>query len=80
MTQDEARPLGRPPTQEGVLDGSKEAKFDPQGGYGYDLNLAPHPDCPECDGHGIPRVVFKDTCASRGTRRLIGRPDPAIMT
>lgn len=32
-----------------------------EGGYGYSTNLAPHPDCPECDGRGIPRLVFKDT-------------------
>lgn len=32
-----------------------------EGGYGYSTHLAPNPDCPECDGYGIPRIVFKDT-------------------
>ena len=31
------------------------------GGFGYSLNLPPHPDCPMCDGDGIPRIRFKDT-------------------
>jgi hypothetical protein len=40
---------------------SEETATSPEGGYGYDLNLPPHPDCPECDGCGIPCVVLKDT-------------------
>lgn len=31
------------------------------GGFGYSRNLPPHPECPQCDGDGIPRIVFKDT-------------------
>lgn len=42
-------------------DRSKEAQISPAGGYGYDLNLTPNPNCPECDGIGIPIVVLKDT-------------------
>lgn len=34
---------------------------DDEGGYGYRFSVAPHPDCPECDGEGEPRVRFKDT-------------------
>ena len=30
-------------------------------GFGYSRNLAPNPDCPECDGRGVSEVVFKDT-------------------
>jgi hypothetical protein len=26
--------------------------FDPKGGSGYDINLPPHPDCPNCHGEG----------------------------
>jgi hypothetical protein len=48
-------------SHEVTLDGSKETQTNSQGGYGYELNLPPHPDCPECDGYGIPRVVCKDT-------------------
>jgi hypothetical protein len=47
--------------RECALDRSKETENDPQGGYGYEWNRPPHPDCPECDGCGIPRVVLKDT-------------------
>lgn len=32
-----------------------------KGGFGFTSNLLPHPDCPECDGDGRPRVRFKDT-------------------
>lgn len=35
--------------------------FDPKGGIGYNANLPPSPDCPECFGDGMPRAVFKDT-------------------
>jgi phage terminase small subunit len=31
------------------------------GGYGYSLNLDPHPDCPACDGLGTQRVRIKDS-------------------
>lgn len=48
-------------SHEVTLDGSMETQINPQGGYGYDLNLPPHPDCPECDGYGIPSAVCKDT-------------------
>jgi len=34
---------------------------DDEGGYGYKASAPPHPDCPECDGRGIPSVQFKDT-------------------
>lgn len=34
---------------------------DPIGGTGYTTKSPPHPDCPECDGAGIPRLRFKDT-------------------
>jgi phage terminase small subunit len=49
------------PSSECVLERSEETTISPEGGYGYDLNRPPHPDCPECDGYGIPLVVLKDT-------------------
>lgn len=36
-------------------------KFDVEGGVGYDARLDPHPDCPECFGEGIGRIVGMDT-------------------
>jgi len=38
--------------------------FDPKGGSGYDSNLPPNEDCPECHGHGDtkhPIIRFKDS-------------------
>lgn len=31
------------------------------GGFGYRRAADPHPDCPECDGEGVERVVPRDT-------------------
>ena len=36
-------------------------EFDEQGGSGFDRRKPPHPDCPECAGEGVSRVVLKDT-------------------
>lgn len=35
--------------------------FDELGGIGYDGKKSPSPDCPECDGEGEGRALFKDT-------------------
>lgn len=35
--------------------------FNEQGGAGFDASLDPHPECPDCGGEGIGRVVVKDT-------------------
>lgn len=34
---------------------------DCSGGLDFDPMAEPHPDCPECGGEGVPRVVAKDT-------------------
>ena len=52
-------------------DSNKEAVIYPEGGYGYDANQPPHPDCPMCDGDGIPRVVFKDTRLLTDSERAV---------
>lgn len=36
-------------------------EFDELGGTGYDSRKAPNHDCPECDGLGEGRALFKDT-------------------
>lgn len=36
-------------------------EFDELGGIGYDSRKPPNYDCPECDGHGEGRALFKDT-------------------
>lgn len=40
---------------------ANHAAPDDEGGYGYRFNVPPHPECPECEGDGIPEVRFKDT-------------------
>lgn len=50
---------------------SKEAGGHPEGGYGYNANVPPSPDCPECDGEGIPRIVFKDTRLFTDSERAV---------
>lgn len=49
----------------------KEADGRPEGGYGYDANVLPSPNCPECDGEGIPRIVFKDTRLFTDSERAV---------
>lgn len=34
---------------------------DATGGFGFESFQPPHPDCPECGGEGVPRVVARDT-------------------
>lgn len=36
-------------------------EFDPKGGSGFGGAATPHPDCPECFGEGIGRVIVGDT-------------------
>lgn len=44
---------------------------DPAGGFGYKHFLPPHPDCPECGGEGVERVVPRDSeKLSKGARLL----------
>jgi phage terminase small subunit len=50
---------------------SKEADGRPEGGYAYDANVLPSPNCPECDGDGIPRIVFKDTRLFTDSERAV---------
>ena len=50
---------------------SKEAGGRSESGYGYDANLPPSPDCPECDGEGIPRIVLKDTRLFTDSERAV---------
>ncbi|WP_312187334.1 terminase small subunit [Leclercia sp.] len=44
------------------VEGNERAKLpeDP-GGYGYDHNREPNPDCPRCNGDGIGQPYFADT-------------------
>lgn len=42
-------------------DGEDPDQFPEYGGIGFDPNREPFHSCPECGGHGYPRVVLKDT-------------------
>lgn len=44
-----------------VEKGNAPAEFDEKGGIGFNPLRAPHPECPECGGDGLARVVLKDT-------------------
>lgn len=44
---------------------------DGMGGFGFDMNADPHPDCPECGGHGVESVHFTDTRKLRGAARRL---------
>lgn len=44
-----------------VAGGDDPEDFPEEGGVGFDPNREPFAGCPECGGHGWPRVVLKDT-------------------
>lgn len=44
-----------------VGEGEDPDHFPEDGGVGYEPNREPSCGCPECGGHGYPRVVLKDT-------------------
>lgn len=44
---------------------------DGMGGFGYDVNREPSPDCPECGGHGHEREIIKDTRRLKGNARRL---------
>lgn len=43
-----------------AIDSCKPAP-DGMGGFGYNPNAEPHPDCPECGGDGVAQVYVADT-------------------
>jgi phage terminase small subunit len=48
-----------------------EDKLTPDGGFGYNADLPPHPECPMCDGFGIPEIRFKDTRLLTAAQRAV---------
>lgn len=49
----------------------KNREPDDTGGYGYDAQLDPNPDCPRCNGLGLSRPVFHDTRDATGAARRL---------
>lgn len=43
---------------------------DDAGGYGYNHNREPNPDCPRCNGDGVGRPHFADTTKLSPIARL----------
>lgn len=43
------------------IDEEKRVPFDDRGGGGYSTNAPPNPDCPGCDGNGVPHGIIKDS-------------------
>jgi len=50
---------------------SKKPVPDGMGGFGYDLNAEPHPDCPECGGNGEEYLHITDTRKLKGSARKL---------
>lgn len=48
----------------------KEAP-DGMGGFGFDVNADPNPECPECGGNGVEVVYMADTRKLRGRARTL---------
>lgn len=60
-----------------ALDDALTADEEPpafKGGLGYDRRLAPRPECAECGGDGVSRVIVKDsrTLSPKAARLLAG--------
>ena len=53
-----------------AIDNGKEAP-DGMGGFGFDLNAEPNPDCPECGGLGQELVHIADTRKLKGSARRL---------
>jgi hypothetical protein len=53
-----------------AIDAGKEAP-DGMGGFGFDMNADPHPDCPECAGNGQEYLHVADTRKLKGSARRL---------
>jgi len=53
-----------------AVDSGKPAP-DGMGGFGFDPNAEPHPDCPECGGLGIEDVHIFDTRKIKGNAKAL---------
>lgn len=53
-----------------AIDNGKDAP-DGMGGFGYDMNKPPAPDCPECGGHGWEHIHIEDTRRLKGDARRL---------
>lgn len=70
-TPEEYRQSLTEPSDDGDDGCNTDADAHLQGGYGYNVNMPPHPDFPMCDGDGIPRIVIKDTRLLTDSERAV---------
>lgn len=49
----------------------KQREPNDSGGYGYDAQVDPNPECPRCNGLGLSRPVFHDTRDATGAARRL---------
>lgn len=49
----------------------KHREPNDSGGYGYDAQVDPNPECPRCNGLGLSRPVFHDTRDATGAARRL---------
>lgn len=49
----------------------KQREPNDSGGYGYDAQVDPNPECPRCNGLGLSRPVFHDTRDTTGAARRL---------
>lgn len=49
----------------------KQREPNDTGGYGYDAQVDPNPECPRCNGLGLSRPVFHDTRDATGAARRL---------
>jgi phage terminase small subunit len=50
---------------------NEDEQPDASGGFGYDVNREPNPECPECGGEGRGKIHVNDTRRLRGAARLL---------
>lgn len=53
-----------------AVESKKREPLD-NGGYGFDAQLDPNPECPRCNGMGVSRSYFHDTRDLRGAARRL---------
>ncbi|MEI7075050.1 terminase small subunit [Pectobacterium versatile] len=53
-----------------AVESKKREPLD-NGGYGFDVQLDPNPECPRCNGMGVSRSYFHDTRDLRGAARRL---------
>lgn len=54
-----------------ISKGREKMPPEPRGGFGFNANHDPHPECPVCFGRGVEDVYFADTRKLKGAAKLL---------